>query len=406
MRSTRASAFDGMTLSERYDVERPLGRGGMATVYLARDSVLGRRVALKVLAEHLTDDESFRARFFREARLAARVTHANVVQVYDLGEDGRRLFIAMEYVEGESLAEELERRGALPSAEVAAIGSQLCAALEAAHAAGLVHRDVKPQNVLRARDGTVKLADFGIARSHDSTVLTQHGSVLGTAAYLAPEQARGEQVTAAADLYSVGVVLYEALTGRKPYQAATLPALVLERERQPVMSPSALVSGVSPALDATVVRELAVRPEDRPPSASALATELHGGSDLDATAVLAARPLPRTPPRRGRRALLAVTALLALGALGLVLAIASTGDSTGATRSSARKAPATHATTFASHVSTSAAALAPIVQPSPAPSPACVDEDGRDEDEHGGHKRSKEHGHGAPHQEKKPKRCD
>ena len=202
----------------RYAVERTLGRGGMATVYLAHDTVLGRPVALKVLAEHLADDESFRARFLREARLAARIAHPNVVQVYDAGGDEAGLFIAMEYVDGESLAEELARRGRLSAGEVVDLGRQLAAALAAAHAAGLVHRDVKPPNVLRSRDGTVKLGDFGIAHSHDSTALTAHGSVLGTAAYLSPEQARAEPVTGAADLYALGVVLYEALTGRWPHE--------------------------------------------------------------------------------------------------------------------------------------------------------------------------------------------
>ena len=217
----------------RYEVERTLGRGGMATVYLAHDTVLGRPVALKVLAEHLAGDESFRARFLREARLAARIAHPNVVQVYDAGGDEAGLFIAMEYVDGESLAEELARRGRLSAGEVVDLGRQLAAALAAAHAAGLVHRDVKPPNVLRARDGTVKLGDFGIAHSHDSTALTAHGSVLGTAAYLAPEQARAEPVTGAADLYALGVVLYEALTGRWPHEGRASPSSCCAASRSP-----------------------------------------------------------------------------------------------------------------------------------------------------------------------------
>src|SRR5262249_26455175 len=149
-------------------------------------------VALKVLSEAAGAGESLRARFLREARLAARVMHPNVVQIYDAGGDERELWIAMEYVDGETLADELARRSRLAADEVVELGLELCAALDATHAAGLVHRDVKPPNVLRTRDGTVKLGDFGIARSHDSTALTAQGSVLGTAAYLAPEQARGE----------------------------------------------------------------------------------------------------------------------------------------------------------------------------------------------------------------------
>ncbi|HVH52010.1 MAG TPA: protein kinase, partial [Gaiellaceae bacterium] len=180
-------------MTDRYTVERKLGRGGMATVYLARDTVLDRPVALKVLAEHLADDDEFRERFLREARLAAKFVHPNVVQVYDADEDGRGPFIVMEYVDGHTLADELKRRGRLPPAEVVGIGIQVCAALEAAHEAGLVHRDIKPQNILLRPDGRVKIADFGIARSLEATRHTEIGTVLGTAAYLAPEQARGEE---------------------------------------------------------------------------------------------------------------------------------------------------------------------------------------------------------------------
>src|SRR4051812_4718484 len=239
-----------MSEESRYRIERTLGRGGMATVYLARDRELDRRVAVKVLAGNLADDESYRARFLREARLAARLAHPNVVRVFDAGADGQGgLQIVREYVDGATLAGELRRRGPLPPAEVAELGVQLCGALEAAHEAGLVHRDVKPQNILVARDGTAKLSDFGIARSHDSTILTEHGSVLGTAAYLAPEQARGEPVGAPADLYSLGVVLYEALTGRLPHEGSSLPELVLRREREPVRPPGEVIAAVPPALE-------------------------------------------------------------------------------------------------------------------------------------------------------------
>ena len=185
----------------------------MATVELAHDAELDRPVALKRLAENLARDEDLRRRFLREARLAARLSHPNVVRVFDVGEDGGRPFIAMEYVEGGTLADLVARRGALPAAEVAKLGLQMCAGLAAAHDAGLVHRDVKPQNLLLGTDGLLKLGDFGIAVGHEGTRVTLVGTVLGTAGYLAPEQARGEQVTAAADIYAVGAVLYELLTG-------------------------------------------------------------------------------------------------------------------------------------------------------------------------------------------------
>jgi hypothetical protein len=289
--SARRVRGDGST--ERYAVERVIGRGGMATVYLARDRTLRRSVALKVLAPHLAADEAFRARFLREARLAARLTHPNVVQVYDVGEDERGPFIVMEYVEGETLADDLRRRGPLPPAEVAAIGIQLCAALEAAHAERLVHRDIKPQNILRRPDGQVKLADFGIARSLAGTSHTEIGTVLGTAAYLAPEQGRGESVTAAADIYSLGVVLYELLTGRVPFSAGSLAELLLEREQAAVTPPGELVPAVPAALDALLMSCLAQSAHRRPASATELAREL--ASSLDAANTephLAAEGLP------------------------------------------------------------------------------------------------------------------
>src|SRR6185295_6483315 len=188
----------------RYRLERQLGHGGMATVHLGRDSELDRLVAVKVLAESLAGDEAFRRRFLREARLAARLSHPNVVGVYDAGEDAGGPFIVMEYVEGRTLAELLGERGRLPADEAVALGLQACHGLEHAHQAGLVHRDVKPQNLLLRSDGTLKIADFGIARAAETSALTQIGTILGTAAYLSPEQAVGEDVTSAADIYSLG----------------------------------------------------------------------------------------------------------------------------------------------------------------------------------------------------------
>ncbi|HVI36210.1 MAG TPA: serine/threonine-protein kinase, partial [Gaiellales bacterium] len=201
----------------RYTLDRALGSGGMAIVYLAHDRELGRVVAVKRLADNLSHDPSFRDRFLREAQLAAPLSHPNVVRVYDFGHDpDGRPFIVMEYVEGGSLAEALARDGALTPARVVAVARDCCAGLAYAHGAGLVHRDLKPQNLMLDLDGCVKIADFGIARTLDGTSLTLTGSVLGTAGYLAPEQAGGAQVTAAADIYGLGVTLHQLATGTMP----------------------------------------------------------------------------------------------------------------------------------------------------------------------------------------------
>ena len=315
-------------MTDRYTVERRLGRGGMATVYLARDTVLDRPVALKVLAEHLADDDAFRERFLREARLAARFVHPNVVQVYDADEDDRGPFIVMEFVEGHTLADELKHRGRLPPAEAVGIGIQVCAALEAAHEAGLVHRDIKPQNILLRPDGRVKIADFGIARSLDATRHTEIGTVLGTAAYLAPEQARGETVTPAADIYSLGVVLYELLTGRTPFEADTLPELLLKREQGALVPPRDIVPDVPIALERVVMRCLALEPQHRPASAAELARALEGGTDEPPTVPMAAVTRVRTPPRRGLLAVAAVVLALVAASLALALSSGSTPKAT------------------------------------------------------------------------------
>jgi serine/threonine protein kinase len=278
------------TLAEgRYLLERELGRGGMATVHLARDSELDRPVAVKVLAGHLSGDEGFRERFVREARMAAGLSHPNVVQVFDAGEDDGRLFIVMEYVPGVTLADELRRAGKLAPAAAVDLALQTCAGLEHAHDAGLVHRDVKPGNLLLREDGALKITDFGIARAVEATQLTQVGSVLGTAAYLSPEQAAGEPVTAAADIYGLGVVLYELLTGRTPFLFESLTDLVAKHRESTVTPVRELEPAVPEPLEAAVMKCLARNPDYRPASAAALAHELAAASPEPPTV-----PLPRT----------------------------------------------------------------------------------------------------------------
>ena len=224
----------GTEIAGRYRIEGRLGLGGMSTVHLATDTRLERHVAIKLLAEHLADDPTFVSRFQREALSAAKLVHPNVVQVFDSGLDpaSGRHFIVMEYVPGQSLAQLLRERPQLDVAETLDIVVQACHGLDYAHRQGVVHRDVKPGNLLITPDGIVKLADFGIAAATDQSSITQVGSVLGTAAYLAPEQAAGEEAGPQADLYSLGVVTYQCLAGRLPYEAASLSELVLKQQRE------------------------------------------------------------------------------------------------------------------------------------------------------------------------------
>ena len=271
-------------------LEHRLGLGGMAVVHLARDTALDRPVAVKFLAEHLDGDRELRERFLREARYAAKLSHPNVVAIYDTGEEDGLPYIVMEYVDGVTLADELGRRGSLPPAEVAAVGRQACAGIAHAHEAGLVHRDIKPQNLLLRDDRTLKVADFGIARGGLGTTLTHAGTLLGTAAFMAPEVARGEQATVAADLYSLGAVLYELLTGVPARTVNTLTDLL---DEQPILRPVELVSDAPPELERAIMRCLERDPSRRPPTAAALAAELDG-----AAAEAPTRPLLETMSRR------------------------------------------------------------------------------------------------------------
>jgi len=314
----------------RYELVRPLGHGAMATVDLADDVELDRWVALKRLAENLARDEDLQRRFLREARLAARLAHPNVVRVFDVGEDEGRPFIAMEYVEGETLSELVARRGRATPAEAATLGTQMCGGLAAAHAAGLIHRDVKPQNLLLGTDGVLKLGDFGIAAGQEGTRLTLAGTVLGTAGYLAPEQARGEQVTAAADIYAIGAVLYELLAGEPARTGGSLAELgSTDGFRSPDLA--ARAPDAPPELAAAVTASLSFRPEDRPPSAAALARLLAPAASeaetlslpLDpaqrATEILARPDRPRS--RWAGRRLAAIAVLVAAAVAGLVAAV-------------------------------------------------------------------------------------
>jgi serine/threonine protein kinase len=302
----------------------------MAVVYCARDRELDRDVAIKVLAEHLASDVEFRQRFLREGRLAAKLSHPNVVSVYDGGETDGRPYIVMEYVEGVTLAGEIARRGRVSLDEATGLATQVCAGLEHAHDMGLVHRDIKPQNLLLRADGVLKIADFGIARAVEGTPLTEAGTVLGTAVYLSPEQASGEHVSPAADIYSLGAVMYELLAGQPPFSSEkNLPALVLRKRTGRVPSLRDSVPELPGRLDEIVLRCLSPEPSARPPSAAALAQELAAFAPDAATVQFPAATTPVTRARSRRQAwpFAAAAAGLVAVAVGIVLATRDGGGS-------------------------------------------------------------------------------
>ncbi|HET9198487.1 MAG TPA: protein kinase [Solirubrobacterales bacterium] len=272
-------------LSGRYETAERLGSGGMSNVYKATDRILERTVAVKILAEHLSDDERFVARFRREALAVAKLIHPNIVQVYDTGVDEGRHYIVMEYVEGRSGAQILQRQGPVEAEIAAEIGIQSCAGLDYAHRRGIIHRDVKPGNLMivggpvGGGEMVVKLTDFGIARAIEQTRITPVGSVVGTAAYLAPEQVRGEEATPATDVYALGVVLYQFLTGRLPYEGSSLAELAVRQQNEKPLPPDTYNSEVPQTLGAAVLRALEGDPNRRYGSADELAAGLRLGME-------------------------------------------------------------------------------------------------------------------------------
>ncbi|HEU5144906.1 MAG TPA: protein kinase [Dermatophilaceae bacterium] len=290
-------------LASRYVLERQLAVGGMGGVHVAMDQRLGRRVAVKLLREDLAASHEFVERFRREAHMVAGLNHPNIAQVFDYGQDGRAHFIVMELVEGADLARLLAERHRLAPAEVVDIAGQVCAALAAAHRAGVVHRDIKPGNVIIGPEGHVKVTDFGIARALGEAPLTQTGSVMGTAQYLPPEQSTGQPATPASDLYSLGVLIYQMLTGEVPFTGDSPVAVAVRHVSEDVPPPSALVPDVPRGLDAVVARATAKQPVDRYASAEEMAAALREsvlpatawamqGSDSRTTTVLPALAAP------------------------------------------------------------------------------------------------------------------
>ncbi len=254
-------------LGGRFVIERRLGRGGMATVYLARDQRLNRQVAIKILHNQFASDDQFLRRFKHEADSAARLNHPNIVRVYDVGNEGNLQYIVMEYIEGADLKEIIALEGPLPVNRTIRLVQQIAEALEVAHQAGMVHRDVKPQNVLVDRNDQVHLGDFGIAKSDRSSAYTDPGTTFGTADYLAPEQAQGLGATPRSDVYSLGVVTYEMLTGRLPFTGDTPLAVAMQHVQSAPPPPRQFNPAIPPQLETIVLRALSKDPEQRPASA-------------------------------------------------------------------------------------------------------------------------------------------
>ncbi|MBI3744999.1 MAG: Stk1 family PASTA domain-containing Ser/Thr kinase [Chloroflexi bacterium] len=264
----------GTVLGGRYRLIELLGQGGMATIYRAHDTQLERDVAVKVLRPEYGRDPDFFARFRQEAQSAASLNHPGVVAVHDYGTDAAGPYIVMELVDGEDLGSIVRRTGALPPRQAARLAAQIARSIAAAHERGFIHRDIKPSNVLVTRDGKAKVTDFGIARAVAEAALTLPGTTLGSVHYFSPEQARGELATEASDIYSLGIVLYELLTGRRPWEGDSAAAIATARLTGPVPSPSAVRAGVPPALEAITRKALATDPEQRFESADAMADAL------------------------------------------------------------------------------------------------------------------------------------
>ena len=292
-------------LADRYELGRPIGRGGMAEVYAARDRILDREVAVKVLRERFREDATFTARFQDEARNVARLSHPNLVVVFDTGVDGDQPFIVMERIHGRTLQQALDA-GGLTEDRGLQVAADVCGALAYAHQNLLVHRDVKPGNIMLADDGSVKVTDFGIARAMSDETVTATAAVLGTAAYLSPEQAQGKRVDARSDLYSLGVVLYELLTGKVPFSGESAVAVALQHVRAEPEAPRRLAPTVSRHAETIVLRLLAKDPDRRYQHAEDIRVDLERARRGEAPLPLRP-PEPRTPARTQQRATPAAT---------------------------------------------------------------------------------------------------
>ena len=343
----------GETIGERYEIEELVGHGGMSSVYKARDSLLERHVALKILHEQYSADEDFVERFKREARSVAQLQHPNIVTVIDRGEEEGRQFIVFEYIDGENLKEHVVRKGRLDVREALEISLEVARGLAFAHDQGLVHRDVKPQNILLNGDGRAKVTDFGIARSVDVDGMTQTGTVLGTSNYIAPEQASGQRVDAHSDVYALGVVLYELLAGELPFPGESFVAVAMKHMHEPAPNLLDVRGDVPLRVAGAVDRALEKDPEQRFPTMDAFADELEAclaeldhGPEGDATVVI---PSARRAARRRKQisrwpigiGLLAVLAIAAI-----VIGLLTLGSNNGGTPSASKRVELTGLTSY------------------------------------------------------------
>src|SRR5436190_6852633 len=285
-------------LNDRYELEQKIGEGGMARVYRGRDLRLNRQVAIKVLHSHYASDTNFLQRFHHEAQAAANLRHPNIVDVYDVGQDADTHYIVMEYVAGSDLKALLMRNGALPVEQAVYVGECVANGLDAAHRIGMVHRDIKPQNIIVGEQGQVKITDFGIAKSSLSTALTETGVTFGTADYISPEQARGLPATPRSDIYSLGVTLYETLTNRLPFSGDSSIAVAMQHVSADPPPPRMYNPRIPPQLESLVLRALSKDPDGRPTTARDFARQLGSYRDIgdQATVVGPASARPPQPP--------------------------------------------------------------------------------------------------------------